>query len=212
MNEASTKTRSKTSLETWPVMEHFYTIQGEGYHTGAASYFIRLGGCDIGCPWCDVKDSWPAEAHAQYSLQTMVQWVIDSKCKKLVITGGEPLTYNLDLLCEAMHNIGVDCHIETSGAFPYSGSWEWFTLSPKKRMLPKEENYQKANELKVVIARPNDFKFAESQAAKVAPKCKLYLQPEWSKEKEILPEIIAYIKANPQWRISLQSHKYMSIP
>lgn len=195
-----------------PVMEHFYTIQGEGYHSGVPCYFVRLGGCDVGCPWCDVKESWEQEKHPIHTVEEIVKWVVSTNAPKVVVTGGEPLMHNLDKLCEQFSANGIDCHIETSGAHAYSGSWDWFTLSPKKRKLPQQENYKQANELKVVIARANDFRFAEEQASKVNEKCKLYLQPEWSKESEILQEIIAYVKENPKWNISLQTHKYMDIP
>lgn len=195
-----------------PVMEHFYTIQGEGFHSGVPCYFVRLGGCDVGCPWCDVKESWEQEKHPIHTVDEIVKWVVLTKAPKVVVTGGEPLMHNLDILCEQFSANGIDCHIETSGAHAYSGSWDWFTLSPKKRKLPQQENYEQANELKVVIARANDFRFAEEQASKVNENCKLYLQPEWSKESEILQEIIAYVKENPKWNISLQTHKYMDIP
>ena len=194
-----------------PVMEHFYTIQGEGFHSGVPCYFVRLAGCDVGCLWCDVKESWEQEKHPIHATDVIVNWVTSTKSPKVVVTGGEPLMHNLDLLCELFHAKGIDCHIETSGAHPYSGLWDWFTLSPKKRKLPLDENYIKANELKVVIARIQDFRFAEEQASKVNPNCKLYLQPEWSKEAEILQEIIKYVKENPKWNISLQTHKYMDI-
>ena len=195
-----------------PVMEHFYTIQGEGFHSGVACYFVRLGGCDVGCPWCDVKESWEQEKHPIHTVEEILEWVVLSKALKVVVTGGEPLMHNLDVLCNLFHVKGIDCHIETSGAHSYSGYWDWYTLSPKKRKLPREENYSKAHELKIVIARPNDFRFAEEQALKVNADCKLYLQPEWSKEATVLQDIIAYVKENPQWNISLQTHKYMDIP
>ena len=195
-----------------PVMEHFYTIQGEGFHSGVPCYFVRLGGCDVGCPWCDVKESWEQEKQPIHTVEEVVSWVTSTKSPKVVVTGGEPLMHQLDVLCELFNAKGIDCHIETSGAHSYSGNWDWFTLSPKKRKLPKEENYDKAHELKVVIARTNDFRFAEEQASKVNSTCKLYLQPEWSKESEILQEIIEYVKENPKWNISLQTHKYMDIP
>jgi len=195
-----------------PVMEHFYTIQGEGFHSGAPCYFIRLGGCDVGCPWCDVKESWEQAKHPIHSVEEIINWVLTSNARKVVVTGGEPLMYSLDILCDLLHQKGVECHIETSGAHPYSGDWDWFTLSPKKRKLPQPINYTKANELKVVVARRNDFQFAEEQALKVNPDCKLYLQPEWSKESLILQDLISYVKENPKWSISLQTHKYMDIP
>lgn len=195
-----------------PVMENFYTIQGEGFHSGVPCYFIRLAGCDVGCIFCDVKESWEKENHPLYSIEEIVVWVSSTKATKVVVTGGEPLMHQLDRLCALFQGQQIDCHIETSGAHPYSGYWDWFTLSPKKRKLPLEENYAKADELKIIISRVNDFLFAEQQAEKVSSECKLYLQPEWSKESEILNLIIEYIKEHPDWNISLQTHKYMNIP
>lgn len=195
-----------------PVMENFYTIQGEGFHSGVPCYFIRLAGCDVGCIFCDVKESWEKENHPLYSIEEIVVWVSSTKATKVVVTGGEPLMHQLDRLCALFQGQQLDCHIETSGAHPYSGYWDWFTLSPKKRKLPLEENYAKADELKIIISRVNDFLFAEQQAEKVSSECKLYLQPEWSKESEILNLIIEYIKEHPYWNISLQTHKYMKIP
>jgi organic radical activating enzyme len=195
-----------------PVMEYFYTIQGEGFHSGVPCYFIRLAGCDVGCIFCDVKESWEKENHPLYSIEEILVWVSSTKATKVVVTGGEPLMHQLDRLCALFQGQQIDCHIETSGAHPYSGYWDWFTLSPKKRKLPLEENYAKADELKIIISRVNDFLFAEQQAEKVSSECKLYLQPEWSKESEILNLIIEYIKEHPDWNISLQTHKYMNIP
>ena len=208
-NEIKSQVSAGLSL---PVMEHFYTIQGEGVHSGVPCYFVRLAGCDVGCPWCDVKESWDQESHPIHSIEEIVSWICETKAPRVVITGGEPLMHKLDALCNLLHKKGLDCHIETSGAHSFSGNWDWFTLSPKKRKQPKLENYLKADELKVVIARPNDFVFAEEQAIKVSSTCKLYLQPEWSKESEIIENIIAYVKENPRWNISLQTHKYMDIP
>jgi organic radical activating enzyme len=195
-----------------PVMEYFYTIQGEGFHSGVPSYFVRLAGCDVGCVFCDVKESWEKENHPLYPIEKIVEWVSSTKATKVVITGGEPLMHKLDGLCALFQARKIDCHIETSGAHSYSGFWDWFTLSPKKRKLPLHENYVKADELKVVISRANDFLFAEQQAEKVSSECKLYLQAEWSKESEILNLIIEYVKQHPKWNISLQTHKYMNIP
>ena len=208
-NEIKSQVGAGLSL---PVMEHFYTIQGEGVHSGVPCYFVRLAGCDVGCPWCDVKESWDQESHPIHTVEEIVSWICETKAPRVVITGGEPLMHKLDALCDLLHIKGLDCHIETSGAHAYSGDWDWFTLSPKKRKHPKLENYLKADELKVVIARLNDFIFAEEQALKVSSTCKLYLQPEWSKESEIIENIIAYVKENPRWNISLQTHKYMDIP
>ncbi len=195
-----------------PVMEYFYTIQGEGFYSGVPCYFIRLAGCDVGCSFCDVKESWEKDNHPLYSIEQIVAWVSSTNANKVVITGGEPLMHQLNGICKLFHIQQIDCHIETSGAHPYSGNWDWFTLSPKKRKLPLEENYKKADELKVIISRANDFHFAEQQAEKVSSVCKLYLQPEWSKDSEILNSIIEYVKEHPDWSISLQTHKFMNIP
>jgi 7-carboxy-7-deazaguanine synthase len=195
-----------------PLMEEFYTIQGEGYNTGKAAYFIRIGGCDVGCHWCDVKESWDANIHPLTEAKTIINHVIESKSPAVVVTGGEPLIYNLSFLTELLKQNHIETYIETSGAYPMSGTWDWICLSPKKTMLPLEENYKLANELKVIVFNKHDFIWAEAQAQKVSDKCYLYLQPEWSKSNEILPEIIEYIKNNPKWMISLQTHKYMNIP
>ena len=194
-----------------PVMEHFFSIQGEGFHSGKAFYFIRIAGCDVGCSWCDVKESWEIENHPVYKIHQILQFITNSKVNRVVITGGEPLLYYLDPLCIKLAKKGILTHIETSGSHPISGIWDWFTLSPKKRKLPNEESYQKANELKIIISRLNDLKFAESQASKVSEDCKLFLQPEWSKSHLVLPTIIKYVKDNPKWNISLQIHKFMNI-
>ncbi|WP_027375895.1 7-carboxy-7-deazaguanine synthase QueE [Kaistella palustris] len=194
-----------------PVMEHFYTLQGEGAHTGKAAYFIRLGGCDVGCHWCDVKESWNAELHPLMSTAEIAETAA-KHCKTIVLTGGEPLMYNLEPLTQRLKELGCDIHIETSGAYEMSGSLDWITLSPKKTALPKEAIYARANELKMIIFNNNDFVFAEAQAAKVSPNCKLYLQSEWSKRAEMYPKIIEFAMANPQWQVSVQTHKYLNIP
>lgn len=196
----------------YPVMEHFYTIQGEGFYQGHAAYFIRLGGCDVGCVWCDVKESWDASAHQQYDVSTIVGWVTASKAPLAVITGGEPLLHNLDALTTALHAAGVQTNIETSGSSPLSGKWDWLCVSPKKFKSPLESIVAQADELKVVIFHKSDFEWAEQHAKHCKPGCKLFLQPEWDKSDQVLPLIIAYVKANPQWKISLQVHKYMQIP
>lgn len=193
-------------------MEHFYTIQGEGYHQGKAAYFVRLGGCDVGCPWCDVKESWEADKHPLLSVEEIVETVSATRAPICVITGGEPLIHNLDALTQALQSKGIQTNIETSGAHPLSGTWNWICLSPKRYKLPLPECLKAAYELKVVIQHRNDFRFAEEYAAQVSNNCLLYLQPEWSKESEVLPLIIEYVKQHPQWRISLQVHKYMNIP
>lgn len=202
----------KKYREQLPLMEHFYTIQGEGFHQGKASYFIRFGGCDIACSWCDVKDSWPAEKHPLVPVDEIVRAALQSKAKMCVVTGGEPMMYDLSLLTEKMHSHGIRLNVETSGAYEISGDWDWICVSPKRFKQPTEAALKAADELKVVIFHENDFRFAEKFAAKVKPECKLFLQPEWSNEKEILPAIIEYIKQHQQWEISLQIHKYMNIP
>ncbi len=194
-----------------PVMEHFYTIQGEGAHTGKAAYFIRLGGCDVGCHWCDVKESWDPKLHPLLDAEEVAKTAANF-CKTIVLTGGEPLMWNLEILTQTLKNLGCEIHIETSGAYPMSGILDWITLSPKKTGLPKLEIYAKANELKMIVFNNNDFNFAEEQAAKVGKDCKLYLQSEWSKRDEIYPKITDYIMANPEWQASVQTHKYLNIP
>ncbi len=194
-----------------PLMEEFYTIQGEGYHTGRAAYFIRIGGCDVGCHWCDVKESWNAELHPPTAIEKIV-----SNAKRyagtVVVTGGEPLTWDMTQLTTSLKENNITVHIETSGAYPVTGIWDWFCLSPKKNKLPVTEAYNVADELKVIIYNKHDFIFAEEQALKTNPKAILYLQPEWSKKEEMTPLIVDYVMANPKWRISLQTHKYLNIP
>jgi 7-carboxy-7-deazaguanine synthase len=195
-----------------PVMEDFYTIQGEGTYQGCAAYFIRLGGCDVGCVWCDVKESWPVDAHPRIETDTLVGKVKISGAPIAVVTGGEPAMHDLSELTKALKAASVRAHIETSGAYPLTGSWDWVCLSPKKFKSPDISVYAKAHELKIIVFNKSDFAWAESQAAKVNSSCKLFLQPEWSREKEMLPMIVEYVKTHPQWRISLQVHKYMNIP
>jgi len=193
-------------------MEAFYTLQGEGAHTGCAAYFIRLGGCDVGCHWCDVKESWNAEDHPSLTLEEIVQKAALSGVKMAVITGGEPLMYDMNPLTLALQDKGIHTHVETSGAHPLTGKWDWLCFSPKKFKAPHEAYYREANELKVVIYHKRDFEWAEEHAFKMHRAAQLFLQPEWSKEKEMLPLIFEYIKQHPKWRISLQTHKYMNIP
>ena len=204
-------------------MESFYTLQGEGYHQGRAAYFIRLGGCDVGCVWCDVKESWDAEKHPKFGVGEIVANLkkeLGGNLKPstlnfkpiVVITGGEPLMHELTELTKAIHTAGFETNIETSGAHPLSGEWDWICLSPKKFKAPLPEVVPHANELKVVIFNKSDFAWAEEFASQVSPSCQLFLQPEWSKEKEMLPLIIDYVKANQKWQVSLQVHKYMNIP
>ena len=193
-------------------MEHFYTIQGEGFYQGSAAYFIRLGGCDVGCVWCDVKDSWDAEKHPNVSIESLQQIVKKTPSNMVVITGGEPLMHNLDELTTILKTSGIRTNIETSGAHPLSGQWDWICLSPKKFKAPLPEICVKANELKIIIYNKSDFDWAEKFAALVSPQCKLYLQPEWDKSAEMTPLIIDYIKANPKWELSIQLHKYINVP
>ena len=195
-----------------PVMEYFYTIQGEGYHQGRAAYFIRLGGCDVGCVWCDVKDSWDADKHKKFEVESLKSEVEKTPAKIVVITGGEPLMYNLDELTIALHAAGLKTHIETSGAHPLSGTWDWICLSPKKFKAPLPGILPHANELKIVVFNKSDFDWAEKYASLVSSSCRLYLQPEWDKAAEMTPLIIEYIKAHPQWELSLQVHKYIHVP
>ena len=194
-----------------PLMEAFYTLQGEGYHKGSAAYFIRIGGCDVGCHWCDVKESWDAEKHPPTAIDTIVR-----EAKKysdtIVITGGEPLMWDMTPLTTVLKKAGLKIHIETSGAYAITGDWDWFCLSPKKNKLPTQEAAARADELKVIIYNKDDFRFAEEQAKRVGKNCVLYLQPEWSKREEMMPLMVDYVLANPQWKVSLQTHKYLNIP
>jgi organic radical activating enzyme len=231
-------TTIENKSQTLPVMEAFYTIQGEGFHQGKAAYFIRLGGCDVGCVWCDVKDSWDANKHPQ---KTIVEIINEAKSQLgsrksvvwrqeagtgghrssaighrpsdiAIITGGEPLMHNCSELTKQLHQAGFKTHIETSGAHRLSGDWDWICFSPKKFKSPLPEICTSANELKVIIFNKTDLAWAEKYAAVVSPKCKLFLQPEWSKSSAITPLIIEYIKENPQWEFSLQLHKYIHVP
>ena len=196
----------------YPVMEMFYTLQGEGYHQGKAAYFIRLAGCDVGCVWCDVKESWDASKHPVFSIDEIVTSALAHPARLAIITGGEPLLYNLDALTTALKKAGFEVNIETSGSSPMSGNWDWVCLSPKKFKAPLTESIEAASELKVVIFNTHDFEWAETYAKQVAPNCKLYLQPEWDKSNEITPLVIEYIKANPKWELSAQLHKYIQVP
>lgn len=195
-----------------PVMEEFYTLQGEGYNTGQAAYFIRIGGCDVGCHWCDVKESWNAKLHPLTEVDAIVDRAAGFPGKAVVLTGGEPGLYNLKHLCEGLQEKGVSIFLETSGAYELNGTFDWICLSPKKKIPPQTSVYTKADELKVIISEDEDFAWAVEQEPKVNPDCILYLQPEWSKSEEMMPKIVDFILENPQWQISLQSHKYMHIP
>jgi organic radical activating enzyme len=199
-------------VETLPLMEHFYTLQGEGAHSGKAAYFLRLGGCDVGCVWCDVKESWDANLHPKVAITDMLHFVKEAKSPIAVVTGGEPLLHQLDNLTILLQEQGIATHIETSGSSPLSGQWNWITLSPKKFKAPLPELIEKANELKIIVYNKSDFEWAEQYAALVSKSCKLYLQPEWDQSEKMLPQIINYVKENPKWTISLQTHKFMQIP
>lgn len=197
--------------EMLPLMEEFYTIQGEGFHKGTAAYFIRVGGCDVGCHWCDVKESWNAATHPP----TDIQHIVTNAAKysnTIVVTGGEPLTWNMEPLTHALKSKNLQTHIETSGAYPLTGMWDWICLSPKKNKLPEGEIYKKAHELKVIVYNKHDFIFAEEEAAKINKNCILYLQPEWSVRDKVTPSIVDYVMQNPKWKVSLQTHKYLNIP
>jgi organic radical activating enzyme len=199
-------------VTTIPVMEQFLTLQGEGFHTGKAAYFIRTGGCDVGCHWCDVKESWDASHHNSLSYASLLAASVDCDAEIIVITGGEPLMYDLEVLCALLRTSGKSLHVETSGVYPLTGSWDWICFSPKKFKSAQTEYYHKAHELKVVIYNAADLAWAEEHAEKMNADAKLYLQPEWSKKDQIMPLIVEYVKANPKWRISLQTHKYLNIP
>ena len=197
--------------EMLPLMEEFYTIQGEGFHTGTAAYFIRIGGCDVGCHWCDVKESWNAELHPP-TATTIIVANAKKYADTVVVTGGEPLTWDMTLLTQKLKENNLKVHIETSGAYPVTGTWDWFCLSPKKNKLPLADAYESADELKVIVYNKSDFIFAEEQAAKVQSNVILFLQPEWSRKEEMTPLIVDYVMKNPKWRVSLQTHKYLNIP
>ncbi|MCK4678767.1 MAG: 7-carboxy-7-deazaguanine synthase QueE [Bacteroidales bacterium] len=193
-------------------MEEFYSIQGEGANTGKAAYFIRIGGCDVGCNWCDVKESWNPQIHPLTPADAIIKNINQCKARAVVVTGGEPLTYNLDYLCNELKEKEIATFLETSGTYPLSGLWDWICLSPKKNRPPLKEIYTKADELKVIIYDESDFSWAEECAAKVKDDCLLFIQPEWSKRNSVMPLVIDYVMKYPRWIISLQSHKYMGIP
>jgi 7-carboxy-7-deazaguanine synthase len=193
-------------------MEQFYTIQGEGFNTGRAAYFIRLGGCDVGCVWCDVKESWDADAHPRYAVADLVASASEFPGRNVVITGGEPLMHNCLPLTKALQEAGFKTWIETSGAHPLSGNWDWICVSPKKFKAPLPEVLAHADELKIIVFNDSDFKWAEEHAALVPSTTRLYLQPEWSRAARMTPALIDYVKANPRWQVSLQTHKYLDIP
>jgi len=200
------------SIIQLPVMESFYTIQGEGFHQGKAAYFVRLGGCDVGCVWCDVKESWDVSKHPKKTITSIVEDAKKFPGRIVVVTGGEPLMHDCGALTEELHNAHFKTHIETSGAYPLSGEWDWICLSPKKFKAPLSSVVPFAHELKVVIYNKSDFEWAEKYAGQVSSACKLFMQPEWSKSSSVTPMIIEYIKDHPQWEFSLQLHKYIHVP
>jgi len=195
-----------------PLVEEFYSIQGEGYNTGKAAYFIRLGGCDVGCSWCDSRYSWNKDLHPLVDANQIVRNAIDSGTDSVVVTGGEPLMWNLDILCNLLKDNNISTFIETSGAYKLSGKWDWICLSPKKNLPPLPEICSMADELKIIVQDKSDFEWAEKYKILVSPECKLYLQPEWSSYEKVIPEIVDYVKKNYKWNVSLQVHKYMHIP
>lgn len=208
-------TTQKTQLksgEFLPIMEEFYTIQGEGAKSGKPAYFVRIGGCDVGCHWCDVKESWDASIHPLKPVDGILRNLVEIPSNDIVITGGEPTIYNLDYLCTQLHKNHFKTFLETSGAYPISGRWNWICLSPKKTSPPLDEIYALAHELKIIVHNKHDFEWAEKHAEKVHEDCVLYLQPEWSKQDDMMPLIVDYVMKNPKWNVSLQTHKYMHIP
>jgi len=207
MKETITKKGDKL-----PLVEHFYSLQGEGYHTGRAAYFLRVGGCDVGCSWCDTRYSWNPDIHPLVTINKIVNHVLHSGADSVVVTGGEPLVWDMNPLCRELKKAGINIYLETSGAYPLSGEWDWICLSPKVNAPPVGSISQDANELKVIIQKAEDFLWAEQMSAKVSDRCKLFLQPEWSQFEKITGTIVEYILENNKWRISLQSHKYMKIP
>lgn len=195
-----------------PVMEAFYTVQGEGLYTGQAAYFIRLGGCDVGCAWCDVKESWDMDAHPKVAVDDIVAEAARHPARIAVVTGGEPLMHDLGPLTAALRVAGFRTHLETSGTHPLSGAWHHICFSPKKFKAPLQEVRQAAHELKVIVVNKHDLIWADEHAAQVPTDCVRFLQPEWSRRDAVMPLIVEKVMADPRWRISLQTHKYLQIP
>ena len=195
-----------------PLVEDFYTIQGEGFHTGKPAYFIRLGGCDVGCAWCDAKFTWNPRLYPPTPIELIIERAVACEAQSIVITGGEPLLYPLDKLTSQLKERGLQIFLETSGSHPFSGTFDWVCLSPKRKLHPLDEAYSRADELKVVISAEEDLEWAEQCAARVTKQCLLYLQPEWSVSEQMMPTLVEYAKRHPQWSISIQSHKFMHIP
>ncbi len=195
-----------------PLVEDFYTIQGEGFHSGKPAYFIRLGGCDVGCRWCDAKYTWNPKLYPPTPIEAIVARAASYPAQAIVLTGGEPLLYPLDPLTDALHAKGLEIFLETSGSHPFSGRFDWICLSPKRQQPPLKEAYRQTDELKVIIEQETDFEWAEENAAEVSKRCRLYLQPEWSRSEQMMPALVEYAKSHPKWNISIQTHKYMHIP
>jgi 7-carboxy-7-deazaguanine synthase len=195
-----------------PLVETFYSIQGEGFNTGKAAYFIRLGGCDVGCNWCDSRYSWNPDHHPPVEMESIIKNVVDSGAESVVVTGGEPLMWNLDLLCDELKRRNISTFIETSGSYPVSGTWDWICLSPKRNMPPLPDICSRADELKIIVENKSDFSWAEKYRILVSKQCRLFLQPEWSRFEQTIPVIVEYVKNHPAWMISLQVHKFMHIP
>lgn len=209
------KINQKVDLENGkkiPLMESFLSIQGEGFFSGKSSYFLRIGGCDVGCHWCDVKESWDPSIHPLTKVDDIIDKIKQYSVKIVVVTGGEPLMYNLDYLCQSLNLLDIKIHLETSGAYKLSGNFDWICLSPKKTLKPLKNIYDISDELKIIVSNKNDLKWAQDQKKLVGNECKLYLQPEWSKKEIVLPQIIDFVSKNSEWSISLQSHKYMNLP
>jgi len=206
------KSNRQSEGKSLPLVEEFFSIQGEGFHAGKAAWFIRLGGCDVGCNWCDTKFAWDPDLHPMISTDLIIKNAVSSGADSVVVTGGEPLMWNLDYLCSGLKENQISTFIETSGAWPLSGKWDWICLSPKKNMPPGEDICSRADELKIIIEKPDDFLWAEEYRLRVSNNCRLFLQPEWSRFKSVIPTIVDYVRKSPQWRISLQIHKYMHIP
>jgi 7-carboxy-7-deazaguanine synthase len=200
-----------TTSNQLPVMEHFYTLQGEGKWSGNAAYFIRLGGCDVGCTWCDVKESWDKEKHPNFSIDEINSWVVNTGTQIAVITGGEPTMHDLKELTTSLKTAEIRTHIETSGTNPLTGNWDWITFSPKRFKKPLEEYFENSHELKIIIAHKNDLRWALELGEKMNPKALLYIQPEWDTRKEMETLCIDFIKENPKWKLSIQTHKYLGI-
>lgn len=212
LKEILNQTNTINYTESLPIMEAFYTLQGEGFHQGKAAYFIRLAGCDVGCIWCDVKESWDENLYPLQTIEEIVSNAKENPSRLAVITGGEPTLYNLKTLTSVLQKEGFQTNIETSGSSPLTGTWDWICLSPKKFKPPLPGILKKANELKIIVFNKSDFLWAENYAAEVSENCKLYLQPEWSKAEQTIPMIVDYIKAHPRWQFSLQMHKYIHVP